>query len=66
LYRSGERIKPRVRVICTEADDCGGTVERLEHDGFLAVVRTDDGGEAWVPVCELVRVAGRKSAATTT
>jgi hypothetical protein len=66
LDRSGERIEPGIDVVCTVSDGRGGTVERLENDGFLAVVRTDDGGEAWVPVCELVRVTGRKSAATTT
>jgi hypothetical protein len=39
-----------------DADGCSGTVERLEGDGFLPVVHTTDGQDAWVPVAELVRV----------
>ncbi len=59
LDRTGERIRPGARVICTVDDGCSGTVDRLVDDGQLVVVRTEDGQEAWVPVCELVRVARR-------
>jgi len=54
LKRVGDDIEPGCPVVCTMANDCGGFVDRLE-DG-LVVVRTGDGGEAWLPLQELVRV----------
>ena len=59
LDRAGEEIEPGAPVVCTASGGCGGRVDRLENDGFMAVVRTDDGQDAWVPACELVRVTGR-------
>lgn len=59
LDRTGERIKPRAHVICTVDSGCSGIVDWLVDDGFIAVVKTDDGPEAWVPVGELVRVTRR-------
>ncbi len=55
LNRTGERIKPGARVVCEVDEIFSGTVERFADDGTLAVVRTGDGGEAWVPIQELVR-----------
>jgi hypothetical protein len=57
LNRTGERIKPGARVICEIDDGCSGTIDRIK-DG-LAVVTTNDGKEAWVPIPELVRVTKR-------
>jgi hypothetical protein len=57
LDRAGKRIKPGARVICEVADGCSGTVNRIE-DG-LAVVTTNDGQEAWVPIPELIAVKKR-------
>jgi hypothetical protein len=54
LKRVGDDIVPGCPVVCTMANDCDGIVDRLE-DG-LVVVRTGDGGEAWLPLQELVRV----------
>jgi len=58
LERVGDEIEPGARVICTVDHGCSGVVDRLENDDQLVVVRTDDGGEAWVPIQETVRVAG--------
>jgi hypothetical protein len=56
--RQGRRITEGANVVCISGDSCNGTVERFEDGGTLAVVRTSDGGEAWVPVIELVRTIG--------
>jgi hypothetical protein len=52
----GDDIAPGCPVVCTTANDCGGMVDRLEDDGQMVVVRTCDGGEAWLPIQEVVRV----------
>ena len=57
LDRAGARIKPGARVVCEVDDACSGTVNRIE-DG-LAVVITNDGKEAWVPIPELIAVTKR-------
>jgi len=57
LKRTGQFITPGARVICEIDDACSGTVHRLEND--LAVVTTNDGKEAWVPIPELVAVTNR-------
>lgn len=57
LDRCGEQIEPGVRVVCEVDESCNGTVSRLE-DG-LAIVTTTDGGEAWLPIPELVAVIDR-------
>jgi hypothetical protein len=54
LNRSGQGIKPGIRVVCEVDDACSGTVDRIE-DG-LAVVCSDAGKEAWVPIQELIPV----------
>jgi len=64
LERAGEEIEPGSRVICTVDHGCSGVVDRLENYDQLAVVRTNDGGEAWVPIPEMVRVAGSSPAKT--
>ena len=56
LERTGDEIEPGARVICTVDNNCSGIVERMENYDQLAVVRTNDGGEAWIPIQELVRV----------
>jgi hypothetical protein len=56
LDRAGDDIVPGCRVACTVDEGCNGTVDRLEDEGFYAVVRTHDGRDAWVPVVELIRV----------
>jgi hypothetical protein len=56
LDRGGERVAPGDRVICSVDHGCSGTVDRLEDDDQLVVVRTTDGKEAWVPHQELVPV----------
>ena len=55
LARVGQNITPGATVICETAHNCSGIVDRLA-DEMLVVVRTSDGGEAWVPRVELVRV----------
>jgi hypothetical protein len=55
LERVGENIEPGASVICVNDDGCSGIVERLT-DEMLAIVRTRDGGKAWVPQVDLVRV----------
>jgi hypothetical protein len=55
LERAGDEIEPGARVICTVDNSCSGIIDRLENDDQLAVVRTNDGGEAWIPIQELVR-----------
>jgi hypothetical protein len=57
LNRAGQRIGPGARVICEVDDGCSGIVNRIE-DG-LAVVTTNDGQEAWVPIQEMIRVSRR-------
>jgi hypothetical protein len=58
LDRAGEQVEPGARVICTVDHACSGTVDRLVDDGQLVVVKTADGQEAWVPIQEMVWVAG--------
>jgi len=58
LARVGDEIEVGASVICTVDHGCSGVVDRLENYDQLAVVRTNDGGEAWVPILEMVRVAG--------
>jgi hypothetical protein len=55
---AGEQIVVGAHVVCTADDSCNGIVDRFEDDLTIAVVRADDGNEAWVPTIELVRVIG--------
>ncbi len=55
--RVGEPVQPGDRVICEVDHGCSGIVDYLVDDGQLAVVRTDDGGEAWLPIQQIVRVS---------
>ena len=55
MNRAGDDIEPGANVICEVDESCSGIVDRLA-DEMLVVVRTSDGGEAWVPRVELVRV----------
>jgi hypothetical protein len=57
LDRTGESISPGALVICEVDHECSGTVSRIED--ILAVVITNDGKEAWVPIPELVAVTKR-------
>lgn len=59
IKRTGQHIKPGVRVICESSLGCSGTVDRLVDGGVLAVVRTGNNQETCVPVIELVRVTHR-------
>lgn len=54
LHRAGRSLKPGTRVICTIDDGCSGVVNRIEYG--LAVVATNDGQEAWIPIAETVAV----------
>ncbi len=54
LDRIGEPIRPGACVICRVDDRCNGIVNRIKDD--LAVVATNDGKEAWVPIPELVAI----------
>jgi hypothetical protein len=53
-HRRGLPVKKGDRVICVVAQSCSGTVEAV-HDGTMAQVATDDGGEAWLPFAVLVK-----------
>lgn len=57
LARAGQDIIPGAHVICENAQNCSGIVDHFA-DEMIVVVRTSDGGEAWVPRVELVRVVG--------
>jgi hypothetical protein len=51
-------IEPGTRVVCTVDNGCSGTVDRLEDDGLLVIVRTTDVQKVWVPIQDMVRVTG--------
>jgi len=55
IDRTSDEIEAGASVVCNTDERCSGVVDRLEDD--LAVVTTANGAEAWVPVCDLVRVA---------
>ena len=56
MNRSGRPVKAGDRVVCEVDDGCSGTVSRIE-DG-LAVIATNNGREAWVPIGEVIKVVG--------
>ena len=55
VNRIGLTIRPGSRVVCQVTDDCSGVVQKI-HDGSVAQIETNDGGEAWIPLASLVVV----------
>ena len=56
LARAGTGLKFDGRVICTIDNGCSGILDRYDRHGLYGIVITDDGAEAWIPICELVAV----------
>jgi hypothetical protein len=54
--RQGLPVTKEDRAICVVAETCSGTVEPV-HDGSMAQVTTNDGGEARLPFAVLVKAA---------
>lgn len=52
LNRAGRGVNVGSRVVCEVDDSCSGSVRRIVDS--LAVIDTNAGREAWVPVAELV------------
>lgn len=55
LDRAGDPAKPGDQVVCRVDEAGNGTVERI--DGDLAIVRTNDGRDTWLPTPDLIRIA---------
>jgi hypothetical protein len=53
--RAGQRIRVGSRVVSTEDDASSGIVRKIV-DGNIAVIDSDDRGEAWLPTVLLVAV----------
>lgn len=55
--RTGDRdVRVGAKVVCTAHVEYNGTIRCMDDSDFIAIVKTDDGGEAWIPVAELVAV----------
>lgn len=47
-------VRVGANVVCTTDKSCSGTIRCMDDSDFIAIVKTTDGSDAWIPVCELV------------